>query len=693
MVKRFGLIITVLILLACRVPFRAESPVAVTVNIAVSFSGEGYSRTVVPDFTSAVDAVNVTLTSNDGFGTRTASSSASPWTVMFTGIPLGSYDVAVEVFSNGVLIGTGNVENRLLEEGGALGLTIPIAFSVQGALGDVAFTISFPVSTGIDYVRGSIEETAADQAPQLTAEAGLNRVVFTFAGLPTGTYSMVLTFRRGGETGTIAGIFREKLVMRNGFSSAWWLDANGELVSERAFVADEFLESDVSLSALAVDGVLPFADFFSAITVYDLGVIPDIASTAFTAGSSVPGQYLTYSWNGGIPVEIVPGVPSSALPTMGDNELEILVRAPDRQTVGTYRVTFTLGYSLVYDGNGNTGGSVPEDSSLYAAGATVSVADNTGGLVRDGYVFTGWNTVPDGTGISYGSGDSFSMGSGDVSLYAQWIMCGTVGVSFTTPEYPAVVFSWNEEIVTAVSVAKSGQPLLLSFTDSELSVSAWEWYLDGADSGIQTGSFGLDISMPGRYTVSCSAVSGGVRYAGSLTVTVNEPLSVNYDGNGADSGTVPSKADRLTGDTVTVSGNSGNLSRSGYAWFGWSGDPGSAVPVYFGTGSETFVMGTTSVTFFAVWNDTAPPNVTGLSAVGAAGRVTLSWTPPSAADFAGVSIKYSGDVSGTVTVLKGLNARTITGLTNGTAYTFTVRAFDSASHFSPGVTITGSPVE
>ena len=40
-------------------------------------------------------------------------------------------------------------------------------------------------------------------------------------------------------------------------------------------------------------------------------------------------------------------------------------------------------------------------------------------FTREGYVFNGWNTNADGTGVSYQAGDTYS-GNADLTLYAQW---------------------------------------------------------------------------------------------------------------------------------------------------------------------------------------------------------------------------------------------------------------------------------
>ncbi len=76
-------------------------------------------------------------------------------------------------------------------------------------------------------------------------------------------------------------------------------------------------------------------------------------------------------------------------------------------------------YTVTYNGNGNTGGSVPTDSASYASGSIVTVLGNTGSLAKTGYTFVGWNTAADGTGTTYAVGNTFTI-TGNTTLYAQW---------------------------------------------------------------------------------------------------------------------------------------------------------------------------------------------------------------------------------------------------------------------------------
>ena len=77
-------------------------------------------------------------------------------------------------------------------------------------------------------------------------------------------------------------------------------------------------------------------------------------------------------------------------------------------------------YSVVYDANGATGGDVPTDSTEYARNAEVTVAANTGNLVRTDFVFSGWNTKADGSGDHYDAGTSTFQIAANTTLYAEW---------------------------------------------------------------------------------------------------------------------------------------------------------------------------------------------------------------------------------------------------------------------------------
>lgn len=78
-------------------------------------------------------------------------------------------------------------------------------------------------------------------------------------------------------------------------------------------------------------------------------------------------------------------------------------------------------YKVSYDGNGNTGGTVPIDTNGYQAGSSAVALDNKGNLVKSGYRFVGWNTKADGTGIDYSPGAAVPIDNNSVTLFAKWV--------------------------------------------------------------------------------------------------------------------------------------------------------------------------------------------------------------------------------------------------------------------------------
>jgi N-acetylmuramoyl-L-alanine amidase len=95
----------------------------------------------------------------------------------------------------------------------------------------------------------------------------------------------------------------------------------------------------------------------------------------------------------------------------------------------------------------------------------------------------------------------------------------------------------------------------------------------------------------------------------------------------------------------------------------------------------------------------APPTpVTGLAPAPASGQVTLTWTNPADADFGGVLVRWAPDAA-PATTAEGTEAYagtgttvTVTGLTNGTTYGFSVFTRNTADEFSAPVSVTAVPV-
>jgi uncharacterized repeat protein (TIGR02543 family) len=104
--------------------------------------------------------------------------------------------------------------------------------------------------------------------------------------------------------------------------------------------------------------------------------------------------------------------------------------------------TSTPSHTVTFDANGGTGSMPPV---TIPEGATYSLATNTFSLT--GNSFSGWNTAANGSGTPYADGAQITMGTVDITLYAQWTVesysltfdanGGTGTMSSTTLEYDA----------------------------------------------------------------------------------------------------------------------------------------------------------------------------------------------------------------------------------------------------------------
>ena len=102
-------------------------------------------------------------------------------------------------------------------------------------------------------------------------------------------------------------------------------------------------------------------------------------------------------------------------------------------------------------------------------------------------------------------------------------------------------------------------------------------------------------------------------------------------------------------------------------------------------------------------DETAPANVTELTATPKDSRILLTWKDAEDSDIYGYEVSYSGTKPINRVVLPALDTTSmmvppkaggtyINGLTNGTEYTFTVKTVDTSGNKSEGVTVKGTPV-
>jgi hypothetical protein len=255
-----------------------------------------------------------------------------------------------------------------------------------------------------------------------------------------------------------------------------------------------------------------------------------------------------------------------------------------------------LTYTVTYDGNGATGGSVPTDTTNYLQGATVTVLGNTGNLVKTGNSFLGWNTGTDGSGTSYTQGQTFAMGSANVTLYANWTTAPTYTVTYdgngaAGGSVPTDTTNYLQGATVTVlgntgNLVKTGNSFL-----------GWNTAADGSGTS---------------YTQGQTFAMGSANVMLYANWTTAPTYTVTYNDNGATGGSIPTDTTNyLQGTTVTVLGNTGNLVKTGNSFVGWNTAADGSGTSY--NGSQSLTMGSASVTLYALWS----------SGVSAAGTINI----------------------------------------------------------------------
>lgn len=244
-------------------------------------------------------------------------------------------------------------------------------------------------------------------------------------------------------------------------------------------------------------------------------------------------------------------------------------------------------YSVVYSGNGHTGGAVPTDANSYQQGQTVTVLGNTGNLLRSGYSFAGWNTQANGTGTTYTPEQTFTMGAANITLYAVWT---------TNPAYSVTYFGNGHDSGTVPVDPNHYQPgQMVTVLDNTGKLQS-SWF---SFAGWNTRADGSGIAYKPGQTFSMGAANVTM-YA--VWVLTGEPTyTVTYDGNGNDGGSVPVDSNNYTlGQTVGVLDNYGGLVKSGYYLSEWNTRADGSGTFYY-VGDDSFIMGPENVTLYAIW--------------------------------------------------------------------------------------------
>lgn len=243
--------------------------------------------------------------------------------------------------------------------------------------------------------------------------------------------------------------------------------------------------------------------------------------------------------------------------------------------------TETFTFTVNYDANENTSGSVPTDNNKYVTGEPVTVFGNTGDLEKEGYSFGGWNTEADYSGEHYLPEEQFSMPFSNVTLYAVWDIPSSVTYESNHATSGTVPIDGNEyllrEEVTALGNTGNLERTGYSF-------SGWNTASDGGGNRYTAGqTFDMpfsDVTLYAEWEIN------------TYTVNFNTDGGSDVLSQEIDHGAMVDKPDTPT--------------KQDYFFGGWFKEPELENPWNFDT--ETI---TEDITLYAKWDSIYPDSFAG----------------------------------------------------------------------------------
>ncbi|MDR0502150.1 MAG: SUMF1/EgtB/PvdO family nonheme iron enzyme [Treponema sp.] len=243
-----------------------------------------------------------------------------------------------------------------------------------------------------------------------------------------------------------------------------------------------------------------------------------------------------------------------------------LLRPYTSQSVTAYTVTF--------DSNGSTGGTVPAAVNAYQ---NVSITlPGQGNLVRTGYTFAGWNTAANGSGTTYAAGSSHTV-TGNATLYAKWdaiINTVTFNANGSTGGTVPSAMSANQN--ASITLPDKGNLVKTGYA-----FGGWNTAANGSGTAHAAGS---------SFTVT-----GNVTLYAKWDVIIN---TVTFNANGSTGGTTPAAMSANQYANITLP-NQGNLVKTGCIFSGWTAAADGSGTTY-AAGSSFTVTG--NVTLYAKWD-------------------------------------------------------------------------------------------
>lgn len=235
--------------------------------------------------------------------------------------------------------------------------------------------------------------------------------------------------------------------------------------------------------------------------------------------------------------------------------------------------------------NLNTGGgNTPSDSASYYPGDTVTVQFSPA-PTKAGYNFLGWDVSASAGTPAYTAGGTttFTMGSGQVTLYAIYQAIPTYSVTYN--------YNGGSGTTSDSNAYHAGDTVTVLLTDGPTKVG---YTFLGWDTSASAVTPAYPLGSGATFTMPSSNVTLYAIYQAIPTYTVT------YKGNGG-TGVPNDPNNHPQGSTVTVFFGV-TPTYAGHTFLGWDMNKFAATPSYTNNGVKTFTMPGNNVNLFAIYS-------------------------------------------------------------------------------------------
>ena len=290
------------------------------------------------------------------------------------------------------------------------------------------------------------------------------------------------------------------------------------------------------------------------------------------------------------------------------------------------------GFSVTYNDNASTSGTVPTDATSYASGANVTVLGNTGTLLRAGYTFAGWNTAANGSGTNYVAGDIFAITANTI-LYARW-----------TPNSNTITFDKNAVDATGttasqiIATAATANLTLNGFSRVGYTFAGWATTSTGAVAFADNASYTMGTANVTLYAV-WNSLSPFITTSGTLAA-----LSTTY-GTASTNTTFTVSAGNLTNNLIITAPTGFEVSLTAGTGFATSIDLGT-----INRTNTTIYVRLAATTDFGTYSGNVVASSTGLTSVNVAtASSNVNKKPLTITGLTGANKVYDGTTTATLT--------------------------------------------